>query len=297
MELKNILGYPPGSMAGESMKKLVPGNKLQNKFEGIITNFMLEQEKDSTERMKEQDLLALNAEGYLVSLTVLSHVMLSAKGGLQILSFVNKQPSLVTMLKAEDHMPAKLVPLLFLDHNFNIQAFNKAISYICGKHTRELDPHKYFKSEKKINIRILYPEIFTYENIAEMLIIGSHFEKFNFEPLKEALLTELIEFSHNLESVHISEQLIKLNDENILTLKLHKFEIETGTNKKKTLIYLLSFLTTAMKQTQNKVINEDNFDEDSENSDDWFKEISNRESVFFDIIADDAASVSGSSGI
>ena len=258
---------------------------------------MLEQEKDSRERMKERDILALNAEGYMVSLTVLSHVMLSATGGLQILSFVNKQPSLITMLKAEDPMPAKLVPLLLLDHNFNIQAFNKAISYICGKHTTELDPHKYFKSEKKINIPILYPEIFSHENIAQMLIIGNHFEKFNFEPLKEALLTELIEFSHNLESVHISQQLIKLNDENTLTLKLNKFEIETGTNKKKTLIYLLSFLTTAMKQTQNKLVNVDNLDENSENSNDWFKEISNRESVFFDIIADDAASISGSSSM
>ena len=287
-ELKSILGYSSRELIGENIRKLIPSRRLQKKLEEILTNFTLSQENEKNERMEEIDLFALNSAGFMILVTVLPHFLLSLSGGLEIFSFINKQYSLEQTLGIEGGVNSRSLPLLLLDFNYNILGFSQNISYICEVNPKNLDPSKYFNAEKRINMQTLYPELFTHEYLTEMQIIGSQFTEFNFDPLREALLTELIEVSHleELPCAHVG--LMNISFENNLNIRLKRFEFGVGRH-----FYIMSFLSDLLLLAPQQTHLED----DSDRTQDWFKEVSVGGSAFYDIEVDDIRSVSGSSGM
>ena len=288
-EIFTIFGYNTADLIGQNIRKLVPSRKLQKNLERIIMNFMLKQESEKCEKMAEITLFGLNSSGYMIPVRILPHVFLSTSGKLQIFSFVNKEENLFLLSGSEDTINPKLVPFLLLDKKFTIQGFSQAIATLCDKKQHELDPKKYLKSEKNIKMKNLYPELFAYQSVWEMQTIGIYSPDFNLEPLKEAILSELMEFSIWQET-NMEEKTSLMNirvNQSGFNLRLKRIEFQVL--EKTALFYVMSLIIHVDENMKNSTLT------GSFGSNDWFKEESVKDNIF-GLDVDDSCSIA-SSGI
>lgn len=155
-EVSELLGYEKNEVIGHNISKIMPQIIGEN-HSNFILNYMCSGRFPSeTEKM----IFPLNKNGTILPCTYLHRVYPSMQRGLQIIGFLKKITDLSPFCSiAEPNMSSDEIVIILTDQLWHLQAINAHAAKLFGLDPIQSDLHKLLKSEEKISLASLVPEL------------------------------------------------------------------------------------------------------------------------------------------
>ena len=192
--MEHLLGYSRGDMIGSNITKIIPYEKLRNAHKDIIVSYIQNSEK--SKMGGNHEIIAQDKQGFLITINMSAHIVPYLDQGISLMIFLLPRKQLGGDLLPEyPNAKSKDVALFLLDPHYNIQAFNKKSIAICGLKPSNVNPFNYHTSHRKISMRSLYPEIFCSKSEIELFSFEGKTVDFCADQLKEAFLSEALDYN------------------------------------------------------------------------------------------------------
>ena len=196
-DLKPICGYNTWELLNESLNKLVPTMMIKKRHNTLMMEFILETENRIKNNMAtEMNVLLLHSKGYLVPCSLFCNILPTILEGLQLIIFLLEDQYLNAFRLGEEGIKVTNAPFFLLDSKYNIQGFNHAIYKLFNIGPESLNPLRYIRGNKFVNIAQIYPQIFSKANYLNMSETYGLDTDFDTKPLNETLLNEIFEYSN-----------------------------------------------------------------------------------------------------
>jgi len=191
-ELFEMLGYSKKDILGNNISVTMP--ELLGEVHYKFVQRYFTKNATSVSLQKERLVLPQNSHGVLVPCNLFVKLLPNLHAGIQFIGFVTKA-DIIDEFRIGDNkiMPSEVV-IFLLDHDMKIHGFSQRFIDIMGAKTEEMNLHKYLESDQKFSISLLYPEIFTAENIHQMMSPEGFETHFSFGIMADAFASEISEF-------------------------------------------------------------------------------------------------------
>ena len=192
-EIQQILGYNKEKLISESITLMMPEIIGENHNTYMKTYFT--KQSDSNENnVLTKLIIALHKKGYIVPCYKVVRLVSNLENGVQFLGFLSPPDNLSEFKSCDCDIKDGELHLLLLDNNYEIIGLcKKTFNYCCDKMASNANIKKYLESDQKINIKRIYPHLFSEDNKASMEFPEGLTTSLDLNPLKKALNSEIID--------------------------------------------------------------------------------------------------------
>ena len=155
-EVSELLGYDKNEVIGHNISKIMPPIIGESHTNFILNYICSGKSPPKTERL----IFPLSKNGTIVPCSYIHRIFPNMQRGLQIIGFVKKITDLSPYCSiAEPNMTSDDIIIIMTDDQWNLQGLNPLAAKLFGLDPTKLDLHKLIKSEEKVSIISLVPEI------------------------------------------------------------------------------------------------------------------------------------------